>query len=57
MGLRNGSLDESFVTADWIVNVYELFGILDGPSDHLPVQTIPIYGCMDRRSCYSHAYF
>ena len=29
------------------MRVFELYGIIDRPSDHIYVRTIPMYGCME----------
>ena len=49
----NGSLGASFVPADWRVRVFESSGLKDRPSDRLSIRTIPLSGCMDRRSRYT----
>ena len=39
-GSYRGSLGELFLAADWQVRVFGLSGLVDRPSDHLPIQTI-----------------
>ena len=51
-GREGGSLGASFILADWRVRVFWLSGIIDRPSDRLHVHTIPMSGCMGRRSHY-----
>ena len=51
-GLLIGSVGESFILSDWRVRVFWSSGIVDIPSDRLYVRTIPLSGCMDRRSRY-----
>ena len=53
MGLRSRYLGASLVSADWRVRVFDIYGIIDRPSDHLYVHTITLSVCMDRRSCYN----
>ena len=35
--------------AEWQVRLFGTSGLIDRPSDHLSVRTIPLSGCMDRR--------
>ena len=42
-----------FVSEDWWVRVFWSSGPVDRPSDCLYVRTIPLPGCMDRRSRYT----
>ena len=51
--VRRGYLGALFVSSDWWVRVFWLSGIVDIPSDRLDACTIPLYGCMDRRSNYT----
>ena len=48
---KGGSLGSFFVSADWQVRVLWSSGIVDRLTDILYVHTIPLAGCMDRRSC------
>ena len=51
-GPRSGSLVASLVPVGWQVRVFGISGLIDRPSDHMYVRTIPLSGCMCRRSCY-----
>ena len=42
----------NLVLVDWRVRVFELYVLIDRPSDCLYVLTITIFGYMDRRSGY-----
>ena len=52
MGPRRGTQEASFVPADWQVRVFDPSGLIDRPSDNISMQTILLYGYMDRHSCY-----
>ena len=41
---------------DWLVRVFWSSSLVDRPSDCLYVLNIPISGCMNRRSCYTHIF-
>ena len=47
------SLGASSIPADWILRVFELSGIIDRPSDHISVRTIPMSESMDIYSRYN----
>ena len=49
---RRESLGELFVPVDFQVRVFGTSGIVYRPSEHLSVQNIPLYGCIDRLSCF-----
>ena len=51
-GAVNRVAGASLVTADWRVRMCRLSGLVDILSGHLYVRTIPLPGCMDRRSRY-----
>ena len=51
-GAVKGSLGVLFVLEDWQVRVFWLSGLVDRPSDRLCIHTIPLSGCMERRSRY-----
>ena len=55
-GPWRGSLGVFFVSADWWVRLFWSFGLTDRLSDHLYVRTIPLSGCIDRRSRYTPFY-
>ena len=50
--VKRGSLGASLVLADWQVRVFWSYVLVDIPSYHMYVCTIPLSGIMDRRSCY-----
>ena len=52
MGPRRGSLGASYVSADWRVREVWSSGLVYIMYDRLYVCTIPLPGCMDRRSRY-----
>ena len=52
MRLGSGSMGVLFVVADWRVRVFGSSSLVDIPSDHLYVRSIPLYGCMYRRYYY-----
>ena len=52
-GPRSRSLGASFVLADWQVRVFWLSCLVYRTADHMCVCTIPLYGCMYRRSNYT----
>ena len=51
MGSWSGSQGALAVPSDWQVRVFWMSGLIDRQSDRLYISTIPLYGCMDRRSC------
>ena len=52
MGPRRWSLGVLFISVDWQVRMFRPSGIIDIPLDGLYIRTIPMSGCMDRRSRY-----
>ena len=34
------------------MRAFRSYGIVDRPSDRLCLRTVPLYGCIERRSCY-----
>ena len=55
-GPWSGSLGASFVSADWRVRVFWSSGVVNRPSEHLYVYTIPLYRCIDRSPHYTPFY-
>ena len=51
-GPWRGSLGATFVPVDWQVRMFGQSGLIYRPSGHIYVRTIPLSGCVDRRSCY-----
>ena len=56
-GAVQGSRVALFVSADWQVRMFWLYGILDIPYDRLYLHTITLSGCMDICSCYIQFYY
>ena len=52
MGPWMGSLGALFVSEDWRLRLFWLYGLVDRPSERLYVRNIPLSGCMERCSCY-----